>query len=78
LENVFRELEKFFPILGNNTAGPHLGWFNKEWQSTEPFLATCPAFARSLLYGFVGSDIGLRLLKLSKGPKKDVSTEAMM
>lgn len=31
-----------------------------------------------MLYGFVRSDIGLRLLKLSKGPKKDVSTEAMM
>ena len=31
-----------------------------------------------MLYGFVRSDIGLRLLKLSKSPKKDTSTEAMV
>ena len=31
-----------------------------------------------MLYGFVRSDIGLRLLKLSKAPKKDVSPEAMV
>lgn len=31
-----------------------------------------------MLYGFVRSDIGLRLLKLTKSPKKDTSTEAMV
>lgn len=31
-----------------------------------------------LLYGFVLSDIGTRLLKLNKGPKKDASAEAMV
>lgn len=31
-----------------------------------------------LLYGFVRSDIGTRLLKLNKGPKKDASAEAMV
>ncbi|TWT54925.1 hypothetical protein Pla22_25790 [Rubripirellula amarantea] len=31
-----------------------------------------------MLYGFVRSDIGLRLLKLSKAPKKDVTPEAMV
>lgn len=32
----------------------------------------------AMMYAFVRSDIGLRLLKLSKGPKKDVSSEAMV
>lgn len=36
------------------------------------------AMIAAMMYAFVRSDIGLRLLKLSKGPKKDVSSEAMV